>query len=141
MNVFGIKKAFEIKKARGWDTLYWAIDFHDTLFQGMYDQHQSIELYPYAALVLHKLCRTGNVLIAFTSTPLTKTEAICRYLYKEYGITFTYINENPAHKAAGDYADFSKKFYFNVLIDDKAGFDPKTDWHLIEDEMIRIGEW
>ena len=141
MNVFGIEKAFQVKKARGWDTLYWAIDFHDTLFKAMYDEHQPIELYPYAEIVLHKLCESNNILIAYTSTPTAKVEAICRYLYNDLGIHFTYINENPAHKAAGNYADFSKKFYYNVLLDDKAGFEPEKDWQLIKEELIRIGEW
>lgn len=141
MNVFGIEKAYQIKKERGWDKLYWAVDWHDTLFKGMYSKDQKIELYPGAQYTLYILQRTGNILIAYTSTPVLKAEEICKYLYNTYGIHFKYINENPEHKAAGDYADFSKKFYYNVLLDDKAGFDPATDWELIQRELQRIGEW
>ena len=30
---------------------------------------------------------------------------------------------------------FDDKFYFSVLLDDKAGFDPDTDWKLIYDYL------
>lgn len=141
MNVFGIEKAFKIKKERGWDTLYWAIDFHDTLFKAKYDKDQSVELYPYAGQVLEKLCKSNNILIAFSSTPTDKVQKICDYCQDIFGIHFKYINENPEYFPKTDYADFSKKFYYNVLLDDKAGFDPHTDWELIKWELIRIGEW
>ena len=31
---------------------------------------------------------------------------------------------------------FDEKFYFSVLLDDKAGFDPNTDWKLIYNYLI-----
>lgn len=140
MNIFGIEKAYQIKKLRKWDTLYWAIDFHDTLFKAEYNKDQKIELYPGAVSVLHAL-QENNTLIAYTSTPIHKVAAICDALRQVYSIDFKYINENPEHVAAGDYADFSKKFYYNILLDDKAGFVPETDWELIKQELIKIGEW
>ena len=30
---------------------------------------------------------------------------------------------------------FEKKFYFNILLDDKAGFDPETDWSVIKEYL------
>ena len=30
-----------------------------------------------------------------------------------------------------DFQDFSEKPYFNILLEDKAGFDPNKDWELI----------
>ena len=32
---------------------------------------------------------------------------------------------------------FDDKFYFSILLDDKAGFDPDTDWKLIYEYLKR----
>ena len=53
-----------------------------------------------------------------------------------YGIKFDYINENPL-EVNSELSDFSKKFYFNILLDDKAGFYPKEDWQIVLDFFLR----
>jgi len=45
-------------------------------------------------------------------------------------IIFDYVNENPECPST-ELADFSRKMYYNFLIDDKSGFDPETDWEII----------
>jgi hypothetical protein len=57
-----------------------------------------------------------------------------------HGIHVDHYNCNPDEKNT-PYADFSLKPYFNILIDDKAGFDPNTDWDGIRKTLIRIGLW
>ena len=42
-------------------------------------------------------------------------------------INFDYINENPEINS-NKLSDFSKKFYFNIGLDDKCGFDAEQDW-------------
>jgi len=42
MNIFNIERAYKLKKERGWDKLYWCIDFHDTLFPARYDSSQTV---------------------------------------------------------------------------------------------------
>jgi hypothetical protein len=66
------------------------------------------------------------VLILFTSS---HDEYVKEYLdiFKQLGVYFKYHNENPECPST-DIGDFSRKFYFNVLLDDKAGFDPLNDW-------------
>ncbi len=57
-----------------------------------------------------------------------------------YGIKFDYVNENPEiHALSSDpkSSDFSDKFYFNVGIDDKFGFDPESDWVDLYDFLTR----
>ena len=78
--------------------------------------------------------------LAYTSTPEDHVSELCRDIYKYCGINFTYINDNPEY-IGNDYADFSKKFYYNILLDDKAGFEGETDWLLVKNELIRVGEW
>ena len=141
MNHFNIERAFEMKRERLWDTLYWCIDFHDTLFKGKYDNEQDIELYPYAREVLQYLSsREDCKLIAFSSTPFPVMMVIIMKLREHYNIRFDYVNRNP-DVASGGYADFSKKFYYNILLDDKAGFEAEDDWLLVKNVLIRIGEW
>jgi hypothetical protein len=55
-------------------------------------------------------------------------------MFKEHGITPQYFNENTAveNTATGD---FERKFYFSVLLDDKAGFDPDVDWKIVVDQV------
>jgi hypothetical protein len=139
MNIFNIERAYKLKKERGWDKLYWCIDFHDTLFPARYDSSQTVEISASAIEVLNNI-QTNNVLIAYTSTPEDHVSELCRDIYKYCGINFTYINDNPEY-IGNDYADFSKKFYYNILLDDKAGFEGETDWLLVKNELIRVGEW
>ena len=42
--------------------------------------------------------------------------------FKSNGMNFKYFNENP-EIADTKTGDFSKKFFYNALIDDKAGFE------------------
>ena len=43
------------------------------------------------------------------------------------GIVFNHVNKNPEVKSEG-YGHYEDKPYFNVLLDDKAGFDPENHW-------------
>ena len=37
MNFFNIQNAYNMKIIRGWDTIFWAIDFHSTICEGKYE--------------------------------------------------------------------------------------------------------
>ena len=47
------------------------------------------------------------------------------------------MNENP-ECGNTSYADFTRKPYFNIMIDDKAFFQPRTDWVLTEIALEEI---
>jgi hypothetical protein len=50
-------------------------------------------------------------------------------LFKSSDINFVYVNENPEVKTQiGGYGCYDKKPYMNVLFEDKASFDPETEW-------------
>ena len=57
---------------------------------------------------------------------------IKKYLeyFKENNIHFEFVNKNPdvINQKYGFYDD---KPYFNVLFEDKAGFDPLDDWEKV----------
>lgn len=131
-------KAFESKKKRGWDTIFIAVDLHDTIVKGSYKKHEKIkEFYPDALEALKMLSdRKDLVLILFTSS---YEDYLAPYMiiFKREGINFKYLNENPECPST-DLGDFSKKFYYNIMLDDKAGFDPLTDWKNIQNILLAL---
>lgn len=143
MNLFNIKKAFVMKKENQWPEIYWCIDLHGTIIpsgKNSKDGKDTLVFYPYAQEVLKQLSdRKDIILILWTSTPIHRIPPIWQWLI-DNGINFTYINGNP-HAKNTSRSDFDKKFYFNVLLDDRGGFEPEVDWKLIKDELISIGEW
>lgn len=139
MNLFNLERAFRTKKERGWDKIYIAIDFHDTIFKGYYQTDQEFEFYPYAKNVLRNWTKREDiVLIAYTCSHAKDFERVNKWM-NEHGINFEYLNENP-ECGNTDLAAFHQKFYFNVLLDDKAGMCGEEDWWNIITELRRIGE-
>lgn len=141
MNGKSIEQAFRDKKERGWQKLYWFIDLHGTIIEGKYNKFNvGANFYPNATKVLANLSKRDDiVLVLWTSS---HKESIDRLLpvFDFYGIKFKYINENPECENT-ELCDFSKKPYFNVVIDDKGFFNAKIGWLIIEQELRRIGEW
>ena len=137
MNVFNIQRAFETKAVRGWETIYVAVDLHGTLIK---PYHDCIEFYPVAVEVIKWFnSRPDFKVILWTSTHFKETLDFLEAL-RENGLKADAINKNPFEKSS-PRANFAVKFYFNILLDDKAGFDPETDWELIKHELQRLGEW
>lgn len=137
MNIFNIERTFKLKVDRNWDTLYVAVDLHGTIAK---PYHDCLEYYNGAVEVLKWFNKRADFkLILWTSS---YPREILQFLaeMKSKDVNFDFINENPLEKNRG-FACFEQKFYFNILLDDKAGFDPETDWLLIKQELIRIGEW
>lgn len=143
MTLFNIAKTFAMKKVRGWPEVYFCIDLHGTIIpsgKGADDKTDTLKFYPDAKEVLQMLCRRKDVMtILWTSTPSERLPEVLTW-FKENKINFTFINENP-HAKNTPRGDFSKKFYFSVLLDDRAGFEPEVDWTAIKQELKRIGEW
>ena len=58
-------------------------------------------------------------------------------VFKENDIHFKYINENPEiDSTQGNFGYYVDKYYFNVMLDDKAGFEPETEWYQIYSKMV-----
>lgn len=143
MTIFNIERAFQQKKERNWPKLFWCIDLHDVIIAGKYNKFNvGAELFPGAQEVLQNLyARSDMCLILWTSSHNDALKNITDRLYFSYGIKFHYFSENPECPNT-ELCDFSKKFYFNILLEDKSSFDgPGGDWNLIKQELIRIGEW
>lgn len=141
MNVFNIARSFEMKAKQGWPKLYWAIDLHDVLIIGRHNKfNEGRELCPSALEVMRWIKKRPDMAwILYSCSHKEPTDDMVKWL-DSFGIAPDYINENPECRN-GHLCDFSKKFYFDILLEDKAGFDAMHDWHLIKSELLKIGEW
>lgn len=143
MNIFNIRRTFEMQKVNGWSQTYWCIDLHGTIIPSGRDSNDKIDIltfYPGAKEVLQWLsARKDIMLILWTSTPIERLGNAWNWL-NDNGVYFQFFNNN-SHAKDTPRSDFSRKFYFNVLLDDRAGFEPETDWNAIKNELIDIGEW
>lgn len=132
----------------GYSYLYVAIDVHDTVLMKskcrvvVNGEVCEVSLpnagtecfFPKAKEVLQQMSKCDTIrIILYTSS---SSEEISKYLgiFKRSNIRIHAVNSNPDVVSEVQYADFSSKFFFDILLDDKAGFDPKTDWE-------ELGKW
>lgn len=130
-----IERAIKKKRERNYPYTYWAIDLHETIIKPSYKKYSEDDseytFYPGALPVLQRLSRLMNQkLILWTSShadPIIKfvnTARTCQ-------INFDFINSNE-DCPSNELSSFKDKFYFDILIDDKAGFTASLDWKEIE---------
>ena len=126
---------------RGWDTLYVLVDVHGTIIPGSWHIKNNFEF-------ISKDCkevlqwmsiRKDFRIIIWTSSKDDEIIDIIQWLAAQ-GILIDYHNGNPEVRN-GELACYDHKPYFNILIDDKAGFEPEKDWAEIKNELIDLGEW
>ena len=132
MNIIkSIQLAEQKQKERKYDYLYWCIDLHGVILTPTYKlDNKGSKFYPYALETLNYLSNSGNhALILWTSSYPHIALPIKRD-FEQKGIFFKYFNENPDFGVT-EICDFSKKFFFDILLDDKAGFEGDTDWKII----------
>jgi hypothetical protein len=138
MNLFNLERVFQQKKERKWHTIYVAVDAHGTLIKAYHDH---IEFYTGAVEVMQWFnSREDFKVILWTSTHHKEINNLRNKAW-ENCFHFDFVNENPLEKDSDRACFTTGKFYFNILLDDKAGFEPETDWLLIKKELQRIGEW
>lgn len=115
------------KEKNGFENLYFMIDVHNTILVPSFEKEETFIFYDYAKNVLQELSkRTDIKLIMWTSTYPNKIETYLNEFEKN-GIHFDYVNCNPEMPNTS-FGCFDSKFYFDVIIDDKCGFNPKRDW-------------
>lgn len=125
-----IEKAYKKAEERGYDRIYYAIDVHDTILKSNYENGGYEFVNEDAKKCLRMFARHEEIrVILWSSLTENEKENVAIFLY-DNGCYVDDINENTLELDT-EYADFSQKFYFSVLLDDKAGFDPGTDWKAI----------
>jgi hypothetical protein len=128
-----IINSFAKAEERGWGITYWCVDIHDTMIKSNYKTGAiPNEFYPFAVEVLQYLTKRGDIkLILYTCSHPHEIEEYIE-LFKTNNIVFDFINENTDVKTdLNGYGNYDRKPYFNVLLDDKAGFEP-SDWLVLK---------
>lgn len=128
-----LKNCIKSAKKKNWNLIYIAIDIHDTIIEGNYSTTElPTNFLANSKEVLQYLSnRKDIVLILYTCSHRREIEKYYE-LFIDNKIYFRYCNENPEvpDNALGCYTN---KLYFNLLLDDKAGFNPNTDWTVLHD--------
>lgn len=127
------EKMFEHANKKEWFETYHAIDIHGTVSKPDYRKDsKKIIYYPFAKKTLQLMSEREDIkLIMFTSSYPDEIEKYNKF-FKNDNINFNYINENPEISIDnGAFGYYEDKFYFNLLLEDKAGFDPNSDWELL----------
>lgn len=118
--------AFATKERRGWDKIYVCVDIHETILKPTWSEERSYDYYPKAKECLRMLSEMEDIYLIQWSSSNQENATMYQFEFHKQGIEFDSINSNPEVKST-DYADFDGKLYMNVIMDDKAGFEP-VDW-------------
>lgn len=140
MNLFNIKNTFKLKYIKNWDTIYILIDVHGVIIPNSLHGNVYTFICNDCIEVLQWFSKRKDIcIILWTSSYSGEIAALIDWLAM-YAIDIDYVNHNPQEKNT-DKADFTYKPYYNILLDDKAGLEPLTDWAEIKKQLIDIGEW
>lgn len=141
MNICNIKKTFDDYYKFGWNKIYILVDVHGTIVPHSSHKTNSLTFVnDVCKEVLQNLSSRNDVcLILWSSTHINELEKIIEWLGKN-SININYANFNPECLNT-EYGDYTKKPYYNILIDDRAGFDPDFDWINIKNTLKEINEW
>jgi len=132
MIIKAIEKSLRVAKERGWDKTFWAIDIHDTITESNYVVGEiTTKFAPMAEEVLKYLSTRKDICLILYTCSYKKEIKKYQDFFKSKDINFQYVNKNP-EVANMSYGYFKDKMYFNVLLDDKAGFDKEKDWKKIK---------
>lgn len=126
-----IERAYAVMKERNYENIYWAIDLHGVCLKSNYKSgnYKWINEDVKECLQLISSLKENKIIIWSSCYPKEWWENIGDWLSKQIYHDFLF-NYNPYIQNT-DTGCFDRKFYFSILLDDKAGFDPDTDWKLI----------
>lgn len=133
-----IKKMFKKSFKKEWYKTYWAIDVHGVILMPYHEQQplNHPQWYPYAKESLQILSKRGDIVLILSTS--SYPEQIEKYLkiFERNNVLFDYINENPEiDSLKGNFGYYKNKYYFDVMLEDKAGFDANKEWKLIYDYL------
>lgn len=124
-----------MKRHESWNYVYYAFDLHGTVIVPNYKTGEiPKEFYPHAKETLQMLSKREDIVMyIYTCSHPHEQEQYVEY-FKSLGINFRWVNENPEVETQNNgYGYYEDKPYFNVLFEDKAGFDPNKDWEDVLD--------
>lgn len=120
---------YEAMVKKNWGKTYWLVDIHGTILKPNYTKEISTEFYPYAKETLQLLSKDPTVVLILYTCSYPEDIKLYMEMFEGNNIHFDYDYTN--NKPLIDnttYGFYEAKPYCNVLIDDKAGFNPEEDW-------------
>lgn len=122
-----IEKVFNGLNNGSFKCIYIMVDVHNTILKPTFDKKETFEYFPYAKETLQLLSEKENIkLIMWTSSYDEKIQMYLKH-FEENRIIFNFVNENKEYGNVS-FACFDTKFYYDIGIDDKFGFDAENDW-------------
>jgi len=138
-----IKKTFKIGQIKEYYETYWVFDIHDTILKANYDLNRAPteeDFFPFAKETLQILSKLDNIVMIMWTSSYPREIKEIQKLFKEHDIKFNYIGDNPEISSnKGNFGYYEDKFYFNVMFEDKAGFDI-AEWENIYAYLLRWKE-
>lgn len=125
-----VDRAYKVMAERRWDTIYWAIDLHGVCLRSNYAAQDYCWINGDAIEGLQTIASRPESKIILWSSVYPQEQILIREFFRKCNIWVDGFNRN-TFEGNTMVSDFREKFYFSVLLDDKAGFDPETDWKLI----------
>jgi len=124
-----IHRQYDKQMRQQWYETYWLIDMHGVIIRPNHKEKlvNKLDFYEWAKPSLQLLTARPDIrTILYTCS---HKDQIRHYinLLSLHNIEFEYVNDNP-EIGEGDYGDYTNKPYFDVYLDDKAGFDAETEW-------------
>lgn len=135
-----IENALRKREERGWDKTSWNIDLHDTIITCSYNilDIEEPNFYPNSLRILKWLSQRSDMILILSSSSYKDNMYKFMHMMKEkHDVSFDYLNENPTVENT-EYGDFSDKYYFDIGIDDKHGFDPTHGWFELEEILTSM---
>ncbi len=145
MIIKAIQRAYLTAAERNWNSIYWAIDLHGVCFPYSYGRGSYKFLGPHVVRGLQTISsRPESKIILWSACHEDEQPDIIKH-FVDHGINVHYFNENPEipNTHTGNFDD---KFYFSIVLDDKAGFNPDEDWdniiwHFENDYVPQLRKW
>ena len=116
---------------------YIVVDIHGTIFKPSFDKEETYQYYPMAKQCLRLLSQNPKVKLILWSGCYTHNFMKYIQKFESDGIKIDYVNENPECKNSS-YACFDTKFYFDLGIDDRFGFDARNDWKDFYSVLVQL---
>ena len=137
-----IEKMFHHAFEKEWFDTYWGFDIHGTILVPTFRKNSfDSEFYPWAKETLQLLTKREDIIMILYTSSYPEEIEHYQKVFKENDIHFKYVNENPEiDTAKGNFGHYESKFYFNVLFEDKASFDPLVEWKQVYDLLTKYNE-
>lgn len=130
-----IEKAKIKAEHKGWSYTYWFFDIHETIIVPNYEPGNiPKEFYPDAKETLQMISKRSDIkLHLYTCSWPNEVEQYDAY-FRENDIYFDFLESNNPEVTNEALGYYDNKPYFNVLAEDKAGFDP-SHWKYIKEYL------